>query len=127
MSDKDIWWSPHGGIAPVGFHLRHISGSVDRLTTYLRGEQLNAAQLAAFRQEQKPGAGLSELMESMEVEFRRTEAVVRALAPPAFDEPRVVGRKKLPTTVAGLIVHISEHTQRHLGQAVLTAGLVLGY
>jgi hypothetical protein len=34
-----------------------------------------------------------------------------------------VGRKKLPTTVIGLIVHLAEHTQRHVGQAVSAAKL----
>lgn len=32
--------------------------------------------------------------------------------------------KKLPTTVIGLLVHIAEHAQRHVGQAVITAKLV---
>jgi hypothetical protein len=29
-----------------------------------------------------------------------------------------VGRKRLPTTVIGLLTHIAEHTQRHVGQAI---------
>lgn len=32
-----------------------------------------------------------------------------------------MGRKKLPTTVMGLVIHIAEHTQRHVGQAITTA------
>ena len=40
LTDEQIWSRPHG-LAPVGFQLRHIAGSVDRLTTYLRGEQLS--------------------------------------------------------------------------------------
>jgi hypothetical protein len=38
--------------------------------------------------------------------------------------PRTIGRKKLPTTVLGLMVHIAEHTQRHLGQAITIAKAV---
>ncbi len=30
----------------------------------------------------------------------------------------------LPTSVGGLIIHLAEHTQRRLGQAILTAKLV---
>ena len=37
---------------------------------------------------------------------------------------RAVGRKQLPTTVIGLLVHIAEHTQRHVGQAIAAAQLV---
>src|SRR5579859_5321464 len=40
-----IWASPHG-FGSVGFHLRHIAGSTDRLTTYLQDRQLSEEQLA---------------------------------------------------------------------------------
>ncbi len=36
MGSDQLWARPHG-IAPIGFHLRHIAGSVDRLTNYLEG------------------------------------------------------------------------------------------
>jgi hypothetical protein len=60
-------------------------------------------------------------MEAIEAQFRKTEAIVRAIPASTFEEPRSVGRKQLPTTAGGLIVHMSEHTQRHLGQAVVVA------
>ncbi len=47
MTDAEIWSRPHG-LAAVGFHLRHIAGSVERLTTYMRGEQLTPLQLEAI-------------------------------------------------------------------------------
>ena len=50
---------------------------------------------------------------------------VRAIKPETFEEARGVGRKKLPTTVGGLLVHCAEHTQRHVGQAITTARFVL--
>src|SRR5205814_3766930 len=37
-------WDRPGGVASVGFHLQHLSGVLDRLSTYARGELLNAAQ-----------------------------------------------------------------------------------
>lgn len=124
LTMEKIWRSPSDGVASVGFHLRHIAGSVDRLTTYLQGDQLSQTQVAGLRSEHEPGPSFADLMESLEVEFRRTETIVRAVSPTTYQEQRVVGRKQLPTTVGGLIVHLSEHTQRHLGQAVLTAKLV---
>ena len=33
---------------------------------------------------------------------------------------RPVGRNKLPSTLIGLLVHIAEHTMRHLGQLLVT-------
>jgi hypothetical protein len=41
---KEVWSTP-GGAPSVGFHLRHIAGSIDRLLTYARGGQLGAEQL----------------------------------------------------------------------------------
>ena len=43
------WNERPAGVASVGFHVRHITGVVDRLFTYARGEALTAAQFAALR------------------------------------------------------------------------------
>ena len=53
LSPADVWTTP-GGAASVGFHARHAAGSLDRLFTYARGEQLNAAQKAALAAEGQP-------------------------------------------------------------------------
>ena len=50
-------------------------------------------------------------------------APLRAIDPATLAEPRAVGRKQLPTTVIGLVIHIAEHTQRHVGQAIAAAKL----
>ena len=50
---------------------------------------------------------------------------VRAIAAADLEQSRSVGKKRLPTTVGGLLVHIADHTQRHVGQAVTTAKILL--
>jgi len=110
-------------MAPLGFHLRHVAGSLDRLTTYLGGRSLDAAQMGALAAEMEPGASLEELLADVDRALQRAETIVRAIDPTTFAEPRWVGRKRLPTTVIGLLVHIAEHTQRHLGQAITAAQL----
>jgi uncharacterized damage-inducible protein DinB len=35
--------------------------------------------------------------------------------------PRGVGRKQLPTSIGGALIHVADHTQRHVGQVVTTA------
>ncbi len=35
-----------------------------------------------------------------------------------LESARAVGRKGLPTTLGGLLVHVADHTQRHVGQAI---------
>src|SRR2546423_4727234 len=37
-------WARPGGAASIGFHLKHLAGSLDRLLTYAAGRQLTAAQ-----------------------------------------------------------------------------------
>jgi hypothetical protein len=117
-----VWARPHG-LAPLGFHIRHIAGSVDRLTTYLAGRQLDEEQMQALAAEMEAGAELRELMEHLEGALRRAEEVVRSVDRGTLAEPRWVGRLRLPTTVIGLLTHIAEHTQRHLGQAISAAKL----
>ena len=123
LSDAQLWATPHG-FGSVGFHMRHIAGSTGRLMSYLQGKQLNAEQLATLKEEHEPaGAGREELLALVDAAFREAEEVVRALDPATLGEPRSVGRRQLPTTVIGLLVHIAEHTQRHVGQAVSAAKL----
>jgi uncharacterized damage-inducible protein DinB len=124
FSDGDFWKRPAPGVAPVGFQIRHIAGSVERLLTYLKGEQLSEEQLSEMKREQEPGATREELFKALENSFLQAEAVVKAIDPRTWQEARAVGRKQLPTTVGGLVTHIAEHTQRHVGEAIITAKLV---
>jgi uncharacterized damage-inducible protein DinB len=117
LTEAQLWATPHG-FGSVGFNLRHIAGSTDRLMTYLEGRQLSEAQLDFLKHEHDSGASREELLGSMNDVFERAEAVVRSLDPSGIEAPREIGRKKLPTTVIGLLTHIAEHTQRHVGQAI---------
>ena len=114
-------WRRVGSLPALGFHLRHIAGSVDRLTTYLMNGALTDEQLAFLREEGTAGASLPELLLAVDATLLATEARLRMLDAATIHEPRYTGRKRLPTTVLGLLVHIAEHTQRHLGQAITTA------
>jgi hypothetical protein len=92
--------------------------------TYLQGGTLTPEQMATLQAENVPaGAGRGELLALVDAAFRSAEAVVRAIEPSTLAEPRAVGRQRLPTTVIGLLVHIAEHTQRHVGQAIGAAKL----
>ena len=39
---------------------------------------------------------------------------------------RYVGRKQMPTTIGGLLVHVADHTQRHVGQAITISKVLKG-
>ncbi len=120
----DQMWARPFGLGPVGFHIRHIGRSADRLTTYIEGGQLSAEQMAELKSEMEPGASREQLLEELELNIQRCLAVVEALDPRSWFDERWVGRKRLPTTVAGLVTHIAEHSQRHVGEAIVTAKLV---
>ena len=123
LRDEQVWLNPHH-LTSLGFHLRHIAGSLDRLTTYLRGQPLHDDQLAFLRYELQPGASLDALMNDLDDAIEATSDVVRSLNPATLTDVRTVGRKQLPTTVIGLAIHIAEHTQRHVGQAITTCVLL---
>jgi len=112
------------GIAPVAFHLRHIARSLDRLLTYAEGAQLNEDQLDFLKSELEPGAQHAQLFTELAAALNDGERRVRALASCDLASSRLVGKKQLPTTLGGLFLHIAEHTQRHVGQAITTAKLV---
>ena len=124
LSDEELNARP-GGIAPVAFHLRHIPRSADRLLTYAEGAQLNAEQMAAMKSELAAGATRNELLAELVVGFSKSARRIRAFSPARLEDQRTVGRKQLPTTVGGLLIHVADHTQRHVGQAITTAKIVI--
>jgi hypothetical protein len=118
-----------GGVASVEYHVRHAAGSLDRLTTYARGEHLTAVQLSTLASEEaidpRPDVG----KHLVTMFHRAVDHALRQLHETLADsllEPREVGRSRLPSTVIGLLVHAAEHTQRHLGQLMTTARIVRG-
>ena len=124
LTTPQLWATPYG-LGSVAFHLRHIAGSTDRLMTYFQEKELSGEQLSAMAAESEPAAlSREQLLSAIDQVFRRAEAVVLRLDPAALAAPRTVGRKRLPTTVAGLLTHIAEHTQRHVGQAISAAKLI---
>ena len=125
LSDNELNSRP-AEIAPVAFHVRHIARSIDRLLTYAEGRELTAKQIAALKTELDAGATKRELFAEFDAALKESAERIRALDPDRLDEPRKVGRRELPTTVGGLLVHVADHTQRHVGQAVTTSKIVKG-
>ena len=127
--DDEAMFARPAGLPPVAFHLRHAVRSLDRLLTYAEGRALDEEQLARLGSEMG-----SEMVENSTAEvlqefgdgIAKAKVRVRAFEPASYGETRGIGRKQLPTTVAGLLIHCVEHTSRHVGQAVTTAKVVAG-
>jgi len=125
LSEAELHASPYG-LTTIAFHLRHIPRSLDRLLTYAEGKQLSNEQIIQMKTECDPGVSGDELFSELNAGLTKAARRVSAFAAADLDTPCSVGKKQLPTTVGGLLVHLADHTQRHTGQIVTTAKLVQG-
>lgn len=123
----DLLWTKPAGVASVGFHLQHLVGVVDRLFTYAEGRALAPEQVTALRSEEGPrtgGVSTAALVRAVSEEVVRAVDRLRTVEPATLTDARKVGRAGLPSTVLGLLFHAAEHSQRHLGQLLVTVRVV---
>jgi uncharacterized damage-inducible protein DinB len=116
-----------GQAASAAYHVRHAAGSLDRLFTYARGEQLSADQMRALAAEadgDDAEYAPSALRDRFSAAVDRALAQLGATREESLTEARGVGRAQLPSTVLGLLFHAAEHTQRHAGQLATTAKVI---
>ncbi len=117
-----LWVKPAGMAAPA-FHLQHLTGILDRLFTYARGEALSESQLAYLSAEGRETAQESEAAILIQRFNRQVDIAIEQLKNTKEDtltEIRGVGRAQIPSTVIGLLTHAAEHTMRHTGQLLVT-------
>lgn len=121
------WNSRPANVASVAFHVRHITGVVDRLFTYARGEALTDAQLAVLRTEEREpiiAADVPLALQALDARIETALTELRTIDPSRLGEWRGVGRAQLPSTMIGCLVHGAEHSMRHVGQLSVTARVV---
>src|SRR6188768_2783415 len=61
-----LLWEKLAGMASPGFHLQHLTGVLDRLFTYARGERLTEKQLNYLQAEGKPTIKIYTVLELVE-------------------------------------------------------------
>jgi uncharacterized damage-inducible protein DinB len=123
LTESELNTGPFG-LPSVAFQVRHMVRSLDRLLTYAEGNALSNSQLEALATEQDPAPSeqlYSELLTGMLAAARRIEDIPTE----SYTLTSHVGRQRIPSTVGGLLIHCAEHTQRHSGQMVTTAKLLL--
>ncbi len=120
------WNARPAGVASAAFHVRHITGVVDRLFTYARGETLKEEQFASLRMEREPvvAADVPTVLQALDTRIESAVAELRSIDPATLGEWRGVGRAQLPSTVIGCLVHGAEHSMRHGGQLSVTVRVV---
>ena len=119
----ELLWTRPGGVASAGFHLQHLAGILDRLFTYARGEALNVSQLDYLKGEGTATVSAPtsrDLVAAFHRQVDQSLTELRTMNEEILMQPRVVGRGRLPSTVLGLLFHAAEHTQRHVGQLLVT-------
>ena len=123
LDPPEVWAKPLG-MTSAGFHAKHLAGSTTRLCAYLSGRELTPDELAAIALEGTGHEAPRELIRQVSHALDGYESQVRELKPCDFATLRYVGRTRLPVTAIGLAIHIAEHGQRHVGQAIAAAKLV---
>jgi len=123
---KELLWAKVAGRASVGFHMNHLTGVLDRLMTYAKNESLSEEQFQFLKKE---GAfnletEVEDLREQFSIKVAEVLAYFETIPENTLTEIRTVGRKKLPTTVLGLLFHAAEHSQRHIGQLLVTISVL---
>jgi len=120
------WNARPANVASSAFHVRHITGVIDRLFTYARGQALSPEQFASIRQEGEHLA-ISEVSTTLEALRRRVDDAIdelRKVDVSTLGDFRGVGRAQLPSSVIGCLVHGAEHSMRHVGQLSVTTRIV---
>lgn len=125
LSAEQVWRKP-GSAASIGYHVLHFNGTIDRMLTYAGGQGLSAEQFETLQIEKQDrpemdGAALLRLSAAV---LDRAAGALREIDDAMLDQPRAVGRMKLPATVRGLYYEIALHTARHVGQIATTAKLI---
>jgi len=122
LSAEEIWAKPRG-LTSAGFHAKHLAGSTRRLCAYLEGRGLADEEIAAIAKEKDGEENAAELFGIVESALDLYERQVRELKAEEFGSLRYVGRARLPVCAVSLAIHIAEHGQRHVGQAISAARL----
>jgi uncharacterized damage-inducible protein DinB len=122
------WNTRPAGVASAAFHVRHITGVIDRLFTYARGDALNEEQFKALRAEGAPltPGDVPQILEALSARVDAALAELRTIDVSTLGDYRAVGRAQLPSTVIGCLVHGAEHAMRHVGQLSVTIRVTRG-
>lgn len=124
---NDLLWEKPAQVASPAFHLQHLSGVLDRVFTYARNEILTPKQLAQLQSESEifiANLTVPELITRFDLQVEKALLQLKTTDQKTLTEARGVGRKLIPSTVIGLLVHAAEHTMRHLGQLMVTARII---
>lgn len=123
---NELIWERPNGVASVAFHLQHLSGVLDRLFTYANNQILNEEQLEllALESDSTQFLTVKMLLTRFNNQVNKALTQLKNIQEKTLLEPRGIGRKQIPTNQLGLLFHAAEHTQRHVGQLLVTVRML---
>lgn len=115
-------WNKFYGMASPAFHLQHLTGVLDRLFTYAKGDNLSENQLIYLKNEGMENSSLNSeiLFKNFSKQVDKALIQLENVNINTLTETCFVGRVKIPTTQMGLYIHAAEHSMRHIGQLLVT-------
>jgi hypothetical protein len=124
LDDSEVHLRPFQ-LPSIAFQLRHIARSLDRFCSYAEGLSLTEEQLAVLGSEIDAAGSKEAIFGELEQSLGKTRERLAGIVRKLPDSPVFIGRKRLPTTIVGLLIHAAEHTQRHVGQAITTTKVIV--
>src|SRR6056297_634777 len=123
---EELLWKKPAGRASVEFLLQHLTGVIDRMLTYAKAEKLSETQFGYLKNEGEINGEVTVELLVENFKHKVDEAIdfLKNTPENTLTEYRPVGRKKLPSTVIGLLFHAAEHSQRHVGQLLVTVSFL---
>jgi len=120
-----LWKTPHSK-ASVGFHLQHITGVLDRMLSYAQEKSLSEIQFKDLKNEGVVNTKITTHTLCRNFDAKVEEAIdyFKKLHNTDLTSKRSVGRQALPSTLIGVLFHAAEHSQRHIGQLLVTASVL---
>ena len=123
---NELIWERPSGVASIAFHLQHLSGVLDRLFTYANDQILNEDQLEllALEADSTQFLTVKGLLTRFNNQVNKALTQLKNIEEKTLLDPRGIGRKQIPTNKLGLLFHAAEHTQRHVGQLLVTVKML---
>ena len=123
---NELIWERPSGVASIAFHLQHLSGVLDRLFTYANDQILNEDQLEllALEADSTQFLTVKGLLTRFNNQVNKSLTQLKNIEEKTLLDPRGIGRKQIPTNKLGLLFHAAEHTQRHVGQLLVTVKML---
>lgn len=93
--DSLLWQRP-ADVASVAFHLQHLTGVLDRIFTYARGESLSETQMQALKAEgiENSEITVQQLIEAFNQQVEKAINQLKSTDEASLTEVRGVGRQK---------------------------------